>query len=891
MRLLIVDDHEVVRRGIRSLLSDQAGCEVCGEAVDGQDALDKARELKPDLIVMDVSMPRLNGLDATRQVRSMLPDCEVLMLSQHENGEMARQALKAGARGYIVKTSISEDLISALAKVSRREYFFDPAILNQTPLAHTDVHEILQRSAAFEKALRANEEHLQLVTRSMAVAVTRCSSDFRYLWANQACADLIQEPLEKIVGKKIVDVLGKDVFYKLLPNFERVLSGERVSYEEEIDYSRAGAKCVLATYTPTRDATGKVDGWVAVVADITDRKNNERALANAARQQKALFHFADELQRAASLDEVHRAALNAILDALQCNRASILLCGDAGIMRFKSWRGLSSEYRAATEGHSAWRPDERNPQPVRINDVNSADLGESLKTVIRKEGISALAFIPLISKGKLVGKFMAYFNAPHTITEDEIALSLTIARQLAFAIERMLGTDALQQSERQLTRESEALRNLNDSASRLWQMRSLQEGLEEMLSATIELLGADKGNVQILDTERRVLTIEAQHGFQKNFLDFFREVSASDDCACGRALRSGERIVIFDVDQNADFAPYRDVARAADFRAVISTPLVGKNGTGLGMLSTHFRSPHQPSDQELRRLDLYVRQASDFIERCNVDEELRQTEERLRTLSASLDSEVRARTKELENKNANLLMQSERLRGLSRALFHAQDEERRRIARELHDSAGQLLAALGIGLDQAVREAKHAAPPVAKRLEEVQSMVQQLNREIRTTSYLLHPPLLDESGLSSALRLYAEGLNGRSEIVLTLEIPEDFGRLPNEIELAIFRVVQECVTNIHRHSGSKTAFVRVSRNPEGVRVEVKDEGRGMSPERLAEIQSGVSGVGFRGMQERLRSFDGVVTIESDGSGTCVIANIPVPSEVRFAKVARVQTAM
>ena len=151
MRLLIVDDHEVVRRGVRSLLLEQPEIDVCGEAVDGQDALDKALELKPDVILMDVSMPRLNGLEATRQIRSILPDCEVLILSQHENPEMARQALKAGARGYVIKGSISKDLISAVKKAFRREYFFDPAILDQTPSGHIDLQEILQRSAAFEQ--------------------------------------------------------------------------------------------------------------------------------------------------------------------------------------------------------------------------------------------------------------------------------------------------------------------------------------------------------------------------------------------------------------------------------------------------------------------------------------------------------------------------------------------------------------------------------------------------------------------------------------------------------------------------------------------------------------------------------------------------------------------
>ncbi|MGC1645687.1 MAG: response regulator transcription factor, partial [Candidatus Sulfotelmatobacter sp.] len=158
MRLLIVDDHEVVRRGVRALLAEKINCDVCGEAVDGQDAIEKARELKPDIVVMDVSMPRLNGLETTRLIRSTLPDVEVLILSQHEAPEMARQALKAGARGYVVKSSIAKDLVSAVSRVSSGEYFFDPAILDQNPSGHIDVQEILQRSAAFEKALRDSEQ-------------------------------------------------------------------------------------------------------------------------------------------------------------------------------------------------------------------------------------------------------------------------------------------------------------------------------------------------------------------------------------------------------------------------------------------------------------------------------------------------------------------------------------------------------------------------------------------------------------------------------------------------------------------------------------------------------------------------------------------------------------
>jgi len=123
MRVLIVDDHEVVRKGVRSLLL-RSGYDVCGEGVDGEDGLAKAKELKPDVIVMDVTMPRLNGLEATRQMRGILPDIQVVILSQHESAEMVRQAVSSGARAYVTKSSIAKNLLTAIEKVSRHETFF-----------------------------------------------------------------------------------------------------------------------------------------------------------------------------------------------------------------------------------------------------------------------------------------------------------------------------------------------------------------------------------------------------------------------------------------------------------------------------------------------------------------------------------------------------------------------------------------------------------------------------------------------------------------------------------------------------------------------------------------------------------------------------------------------
>jgi PAS domain S-box-containing protein len=220
----------------------------------------------------------------------------------------------------------------------------------------------------------------------------------------------------------------------------------------------------------------------------------------------------------------------------------------------------------------------------------------------------------------------------------------------------------------------------------------------------------------------------------------------------------------------------------------------------------------------------------------------------------------------------------ESLRLLSGQLLHLQDQERRRIARELHDSAGQLLAALGMNLSLVESENGNNAPRAAKAIRESIDLVQELSRELRTISHLLHPPLLDEVGLASGLRSYLDGFTERSKIRVDLEIPEEFGRLPQESETAIFRIVQECLTNIHRHSGSPVARICITRSDGQLSLEVEDRGKGIPPEKREVMESGGTlGVGIRGMRERLRQLGGSLEINSNGTGTVVVARLPVAS--------------
>ena len=245
----------------------------------------------------------------------------------------------------------------------------------------------------------------------------------------------------------------------------------------------------------------------------------------------------------------------------------------------------------------------------------------------------------------------------------------------------------------------------------------------------------------------------------------------------------------------------------------------------------------------------------------------RRREEVLWAAQRGLEDAVRERTTKLDTTNQNL-------RELSARLLQLQDDERRRIARELHDSVGQTLAALGMNLAAVVTDIERLTQ-TANTVKDSAALVQELSKEVRTISHLLHPPLLDEAGLASAIRWYIEGFAQRSKIKIDLEFPADFGRLSRESETAIFRTVQECLTNIHRHSESPTARIRIALSDSHVRVEVEDRGKGIPAEKQFEMAStGTPGVGIRGMRERLRQLGGSLEINSSGKGTLVVAQLP-----------------
>jgi signal transduction histidine kinase len=247
-------------------------------------------------------------------------------------------------------------------------------------------------------------------------------------------------------------------------------------------------------------------------------------------------------------------------------------------------------------------------------------------------------------------------------------------------------------------------------------------------------------------------------------------------------------------------------------------------------------------------------------------------------LRQELELHVQARTAELQSKNAQLMDEVKRrenaetsLRTLTSQLMLIRDEERRRVAHELHESTAQVLATLSMNLSVLGDGDRSINAHQSKLIAESGALVDSLLGEVRQLSHLLHPPTLDEMGLPSAVQWYTEQFSKRTDIKVTLQIPKDFGRLSREKEIAVFRVVQESLANVHQHSGSATATVRITKSAGHICVQVSDLGKGIS----ASPSIAAPGVGINGMRERVRQLGGVLSIHSNGRGTLVTADLPI----------------
>jgi PAS domain S-box-containing protein len=301
-------------------------------------------------------------------------------------------------------------------------------------------HELTNPSLERERRLAATYE-------AAGIGIVETDAGGKLLRVNAHLCRLLDYPEHELLGRSFVEFTHPDDVAADAAKYRQQVAGEIEGYTLEKRYHRRDGACLWASITSrsVRDAEGNFLYAVRVQRDITERKQAEQTFARFSEQHAALHDLTARLQHAVVVEDVYTAALNAVLSALGCERASLLLFDKSNVMRFVAWHRLSPEYRKAVDGHSPWSVDTPNPQSVCVGDVANSDLSPELKKVVAQEGIGALAFIPVQEGGRLIGKFMIYYDAPHVFNQREIVLAATIAHHVGFSVGRLRAERAAMQ--------------------------------------------------------------------------------------------------------------------------------------------------------------------------------------------------------------------------------------------------------------------------------------------------------------------------------------------------------------------------------------------------------------------------------------------------------------
>ena len=776
--ILIADDHEVVRRGVRSLLTSRKEWDVCGEAVDGRDAVKKAKELKPDVVVLDISMPDLNGFEAARLIHKEVPQSKILILSQHNVSEMLQTALDSGARGYVSKSEVSRDLLPAVeAIIHNRSPFISQTGNNGDGISANAYSALSENTTGIaaqpgELELLAERNHLRELFMQLPAAIGIMSGpEQRWSFVNPAYVRAVGRKSDKdLLGKTVRESLPelKDQgFFDLLDQVYR--SGVPfVGTEMKVKLDRVASGLPEEAffnfiYQPVRNAAGAVEAIFVHAVEVTDHVLARRTMEK--------------------------------------NENRFRLAQVAAQIGTWEWDSDGKNTSLSSELHHMFGTEASDPDHVQT--WKSRVLAEDMPKV-------QAAMQESLKTGSMEFEYRYqdpqrglrwFYCKGRRFTEGDtrlfgVVLDITERKQIAEALRNaheelearvQQRTAELQRRTEEVSAQADLLNLANDAIF----VRTLDDKITYWNQGAERLYGWSRAEV-LQKTPHQILRTEFPQPFEEIKAQLLRDGQWQGELT--HSKRDGSRITV------------------ASRWSMWWSP----EGKPLGFLEVN----------------------SDITER-------KRAEEGLRTISGRL--------------------------------LQMQDDERRRIARELHDSAGQTLVALDMNLASIQREAKQLSPQALKTCSESLDLVKELSRELRTISHLLHPPLLDEAGLPSAVRWYVEGFAERSKIRVNLDLDANLGRLSSECETAIFRIVQESLTNIHRHSGSPTASISISRTRRQVRLEVHDQGKGISVQKQRNSGSMKRGVGIQGMNERVRQLGGRLQINSGKGGTSVVAILPTES--------------
>lgn len=625
---------------------------------------------------------------------------------------------------------------------------------------------------------------------------------------------------ERIFGYTPTEAVGQSILLIIPPELhaqeqlilETLRRGERISHFETTRVHKSGRRIdVSLTVSPVRNAHGDIVGASKIARDITEQRRSAAQLA-------AIVESSD--------DAILSNSLNGIIQSWNVGAARMF--------------GYAAEQAIG--------------QPITLIAPAEAQAQERqmLEQLRRGERVEHYDTVCVSKDGRRIPISLA-ISPIHHASGEVIGVS-KIARDIS---ERMQAERALRASEQRLWDEAYALERMSEWSTRLWRSKTLAEGLHIILAANIELLSADKGNIQLLDEHGRTLQIAAQHGFEPEFIDHFAAETAENLSACGRALRRGERVIVEDIERDPELEPHRHILRRAECRAVVSTPLIASGGWLLGVVSAHFRADHRPTDAELRRQDLFLRQACDFIQRYRMEQELRDSEEALREADRQKDEFLALLAHELRNPLAPICNAAE---VLARQLIDLPDAHSG--VDVIKRQSAQLTRLVDDLLD--VARVTRGRIDLQRRILEIDQVVSQALETVE--------PLLREKqhhiGVSSSDRpLYVQG---------------DFARL--------VQCVSNLLTNAVKYTNAG-GDIRVQTRVQGdsVCIAVTDNGAGIARELLPKVfdlfvqgqrtldrAQGGLGIGLPIVKKLMEMHGGSVSAYSAGIGTGATFELSLP---------------
>ncbi len=580
--ILLADDNADMRDYVRRLLGSRYEVRT---VADGQAAWNAVQEQVPDLILSDVMMPLLDGFELLRRLRadSRTREVPVILLSARTGEESRIEGLEASADDYLTKPFSAREL---LARVD----------------AHLRVLEIRRKG---QEVLRASEERYRQLVGLLPVAVYTCDAPSGVItFHNQRAAELwgrtpkLGETDERFCGSfRLWRRDGSLLTHDQTPMAIALRSGQAFRNQDVIIERPDGSRIdVLVNIDPIFDAQGKIIGAINAFQDTTALKSTQEALRASELRYRQIFEQSIDGVFVATRDGRYVDVSPSGCEMLGMTREEVLSSTFNDVLVPEDIEHIPAAVAEFADGkvhHTEWRF-KRKDGSVFIGEVSGRELPD----------------------GKLQG----------------------IVRDIT---ERKRAEAALRESERRLASELEAMNRLHALTIRVMNAQNLTTALEDVLVNAVATCQADFGCIQLYDARTQELEMVTQHGFGDEFLDHFRIVRGDEGSACSQALKFGERIMIDDVNVDPAFAPHRQIAAAAGFRAVQSMPLKTHDLRIVGVLSTHFRIPHRISDRDQRMLDLYARLAADMIERFRIQQSLKEADRRKDEFLATLAHELR----------------------------------------------------------------------------------------------------------------------------------------------------------------------------------------------------------------------------------------------------------